>query len=282
MMPWTNINHEAMKYREESLQKLVELIIEISSKPENLWFKDALLEKLVNLDTGPTISENSGFDSYFKLLKKQFKIKANNLYKDIPDKTLKSDLINDCVKMYWFQINNEVQSMFIQAFSQMENMLNFYVAKSNAFEKIEKNRNHYQHYFNEKFNVVCYNGFYSNSLPKQIVAVNIWSKLVFWAYDTKHSEFLISNSFNFSNLINIRNDNIHKDSISEKKSFGFVTTFKKEDYSAFSFYINILKEISKTLQNIESAVHVFPFEHTKITLAGPKIIGKIDLDKSQK
>jgi hypothetical protein len=115
-MPWTNINHEAMKYKKESLQKLVELIIVISSKPENQWFKDAILEKLINLHTGATFSENTGFDSFFKLLKRQFKIKANNLYKDIPDKNLKNDLINDCVKMYWFQINNEVQSMFIQAF----------------------------------------------------------------------------------------------------------------------------------------------------------------------
>ena len=148
-----------MNYKKESLEKLIVLIKEICESDENQWFKENLFLELGLIST-KSRSEND-FGSYFNLLKKQFKIKAKKLYENINDKDLKKQLINDCVKMYWYQVNNDVNQMFMYAFYQLENMLNHYINKSNCFNKIIKNKNFYTHTFNDKFIIICSKSFLS-------------------------------------------------------------------------------------------------------------------------
>jgi hypothetical protein len=272
-----------MSYKKENLEKLVLLIENICSSNDNKWFKEKLLIVL-NSETTITISTNEGdFGSYFKLLKKQFKIKANKFYENIKDTKLKNQLVTDCIKMYWFQVNNDVNQLFVFAFFQMENMLNYYAHNSNCFEKITSNKNYYSHYFNEKFSISASLSFLNtDNTPKPISKINIWPKIVYWAYDTGRVDFLQKQTSNFSNLINIRNENNHRNSENialEKFGLDFV---RVNDFSSFGFYINILKEIIKSLENINIQVESKSFQTTKVKLVGPKILGKIDLDNNKK
>jgi hypothetical protein len=249
--PWKNISLKNMKYKKESLDKLLQLINQICQDDENTWFREQLVELLLKPPLMFSELEKDGFGSFFKLLKKQFKIKATYLYRNIPEKKLKSELIIDCTKMYWFQVNNDIQGMFIQAFYQMENMLNYYLINSNAFDKIIKSPSHYEYHYSDKFSVICKHGFFSSDKFVPIEKVTIWSKIVYWSVESENSDFLKNQHRNFSNLVNVRNDYIHKNSITPKKSEFVVSKFTFDDYSAFGFVINILKQIVGTLIDID-------------------------------
>jgi hypothetical protein len=267
-----------MRYKKESLEKLILLIEEICHDDQNKWFKELLLNKI--LFDGDFLEENSSpqFGAYFRLLKKQFRLKANKLYSDIKDKKLKCELVEDCIKMYWYQINNDVDQLFLHAFYQMENLLNFYAYKSNAHTKIETNKDFYTHYFNENFIVSAYSSFFNkDETIKPIDKVTIWPKIVYWAYDSERVEYLKKNNSHFYNLINVRNETSHRNSVNIKSEQNSVEFIRLNDFSAFGYYMNILKEIIESLHKINIRVEKKSFSPTKVTLTGPKIIGKIDL-----
>lgn len=267
-----------MGYKKESLEKLIFLIEEICNDEQNHWFKEALFKRIVLGEELLSGNSNPEFGAYFKLLKKQFRLKASKLYAEIKDIKLKNDLIGDCIKMYWFQVNNDVDQLFLHAFYQMENLLNYYAHKSNAFEKIKTNKDFYSHYFSETFTVSGYSNFFnSDNTPKDLDKVHIWGKIVFWAYDSNRVEYLKSNNPQFYQLIKIRNRNSHRNSTSIKSDEYSTEIIRVSDYSAFGFYMNILKEILKSVADINTSIEKKSFEATKVVLPGPKIIGKIDL-----
>jgi hypothetical protein len=269
-----------MPYKKENLEKLILLLDQICADKENNWFKEKLLSQLIGNIPDTNNEQSIGFESYFKLLRKQFRIKANKLYENIKEKQLKHQLVSDCMQMYWHQINNDIHQLFVSAFFQMENMLNYYVSYANCYQKISANRNYYAHSFSEKFSVACSISFFEkDNTEKSLIKVNIWGKLVFWAYDTMNIEFLKKQSNNFSNMINIRNNYIHKSSEENKPENYNIELLRLNDYSSFGYYINLLKEIAKTLDNINTVVDKKEYKETGIELPGVKVIGKIDLDK---
>jgi len=248
-----------MNYKKESLEKLIVLIKEICESDENQWFKEKLFLELGLISTNSG-SENN-FGSYFNLLKKQFKIKAKKLYENINDKDLKKQLINDCVKMYWYQVNNDVNQMFVYAFYQLENMLNYYIKKSDCFSKIINNRNFYTLTVKEKFIVNCSLSFLGKEdEPKEVEKINIWAKIVYWGFDNNKSEFVKLHNQKIFNLISIRNLNSHRDSkqfFNEQQINGHkrtIDSIRLNDYSSFGYYMNILREIIKSLEIIDGKV----------------------------
>jgi hypothetical protein len=179
--------------------------------------------------------------------------------------------------MYWYQINNDVNQLFVYAFFQMENMLNYYASHSNCYEKIKLNKDYYTHTFSENFIISCSSTFLNkDDSAKSITKVNIWSKLIYWAYDTNNIEFLKKQGNNFSNLINVRNNFIHKSAEKNKPENFAIDYVRQSDYTYFGYYINLLKEIVKTLENISGKVEKKGFIETNIILPGPNILGKID------
>jgi hypothetical protein len=272
-----------MPYKKENLEKLLVLIKQICDEKDNDWFKEKLIGQLIINSPENKNETSNGFESYFKLLKKQFRIKANKFYENITDKQLKAQLVNDCVQMYWYQVNNDVNQLFVYAFFQMENMLNYYATHSNCYEKIKSNKNYYTHVFNENFIVSCKSSFLdSEDNHKPIIKINIWGKLIFWAYDTNNIEYLKNQNNNFSNLINIRNSFIHKMTQEHKMENYSLDYVRYNDFSGFGFYTNILKEIMKTLTKISTDVKKREFKETKIELPGLNVKGKIDVDSFKK
>lgn len=265
-----------MKYNKETLEKLLLLIEEICNDKDNDWFTKELNQKF------GTSSKFEDFPGFLLFLKKSYKVKAKEFYKNINDKSLKNELIKDNVEMQWYQTTHDVERFLLFTFYQVENLLNYYCINSDAFSKIQKDKNKYQHSFGPKFSIVCHDCFFDRKTgePKPIEKVSpIYSKIVFWMYDSDRMNWYKSNHKNMSNLINIRNKTSHRSSTSQPnenvlKTIEFLT---RQDFSSLSFYINILRELVKSIDEIGKVkVAIQPLEKES-TSKGLKILGKIEL-----
>lgn len=256
------------KYSKESLEKLLDLIDEICKDEENLWFKEKLGKNNI-----------SDFPSYFKLLKKQYKIKGENFYKKIEKGKLRNQLISDFSEMMWFQNINNINRFLLFLFYQYENMINFYCIKSNAYDKIESNKNYFIHQFNPTFTVICVDSFFKNEIRNPIEKVNIWAKTIFWILDSKNIDWEKNNHNNISNLIQTRNQNSHRNTFSNgMENLTAIEMLVKSDFSSLSFYINILKKLIETINTINPNEKINDNKTLSELpkLKGLKILGTID------
>ena len=247
-----------MAYKKESLEKLLNLISELIKEPENEWFKEKLINQLgINPSSSSVDFNNPSFESYFTLLKKQLKLKANYFYRSVNDKMLKKQLTQDYVKMYWYQINNDVLEMFIQAFFQMESMLNWYATNKNGHQKIKENPSFYTYTVNtngKEFSIKCYNDFFDRSNNEiSISKVSILAKIIFWAADTDNIEFYRHNYPQFTDLIKVRNENIHRNQSIKPVSEKVYKQYIKSDISKFGFYTKVLAKIAEYI-NVPSEI----------------------------
>lgn len=255
-----------------SLEKLLHLIYELCTLEENKWFKDTLSSKF---------SSNTGFEnfpSFIKHQKNQFRLKGKSFYLIISDPKLKKELIEDYMEMSWYQSINNLNRFMLFAFYQMENLLNYYISISNAFEKINANKNYYTHQYASNFTVLVYDGFFYKEEMKSIESINIWSKLTFWMIDSNNKEWEKLNHRNIGNLISIRNANSHRSSNSNNEYVeNTIEILRKSDFSSLSFYINVLKGILESYKTVDPTVKIFENKMERQKLPGLKIVGKIDL-----
>ena len=232
------------KYNKENLEKLLKLIKEISSDPDNLWFKKKLSKDL-NKDFG---FEN--FPEFVKFQKKTFRIKGNNFYSQIKNNQIKNDLLKDYIEMCWYQSMNNMNRFMLFTFYQMENLLNFYCTNENCYEKLEKSPKEYIIDYGNNFIINCHKSFIKyDSKRIDIEKVTIWAKIVFWAIDSKLIHWEKQNHTSFSNLINIRNIESHRNSLNQNlRAEKTIQLLKTSDFSSLGFYIGILKKIKTTIK----------------------------------
>lgn len=268
-----------MNYNKESLSKLLLLIDEIGAKPENSWFKEVLTQKF----GGASGSSFDDFPTFLMHLKKNYKLKATEFYKNIHDKKLKKELVKDNVEMQWYQATHDVERFLLFTFYQVENLLNYYCIKADAYDKIEKDKNRYQHSFG--FTVICYDNFFNKNSGSTIPIekVNpIYAKIAFWLVNSTRTGWYksYSNSYNMSDLIKTRNLISHRSSTSEPDAniLKRIESLRRKDFSSLSFYINILKEIVKSIAELsDNSVTIHPAEVVHSQKTRLKIVGKIDL-----
>lgn len=267
-----------MVYKRESLEKLLDLIKEICSDEENKWFREKLISDLLDSKT-----KSVDFREYFLLLKKQLRLKGNHLYKDIKDAELKRQLLDDYVKMNWYQINNDMKLAIVYAFFQMENMLNYYIQKSNAYHKIESKKEFYKYSPNEKFDVNCYKNFFDGKHKKEVNNITIWPKIIYWACDENKIDYIRNHTSTFSNLIKVRNEENHRNTMRASETQNTIDYLKNGDFSEFSFYTNILKTIYKSCIKIDGKiVEKGNINEMNKPKKGLTVVGKIDLSKIPK
>lgn len=268
-----------MSNNKDTLQKLLLLISDISEDPKNLWFKEEL-HKIYGIPKPPAFND---FPTFLKHLKRNYKIKAKEFYKNIKDQKLKNELVKDNVEMQWHQTSHDVERFLLFTFYQIENLLNYYCIKTDCHTKIEKDKNRFQHSFGP-IHIVCADNFFDNRTgeKKAISKVTpIYAKIAYWLINSNRVNWYSSSSYNMSNLIKIRNKINHRSSSSpiDKNILETLELLKKQDFSSLSFYINILKEIVKTINEIgKEAISIEPIEQ-KHSRNGLKIKGKIDLSQ---
>lgn len=229
--------------KKENLEQLLDFIEEICNKDEFQWFKISLLNNL-STDNG---FEN--FPEFIKYQKKQFKLKANIFYKNITDSKLKNQLVNDYIEMSWYQSINRTERFLLFVFYQVENLLNYYIKKSNAHIKIKSNRSKYFIEYSKSFKVDSYKSFINYKGENiSINKINIWAKITYWVIDSNSIVWEKSNHSTISNLINVRNNQSHRNSQNENKNVDNILLFhKKADFSSLGFYIQVIKKIYETI-----------------------------------
>lgn len=236
-----------MMYSKESLNKLLLLIYEISEDPQHSWFKEELDRKF---GSSPAAFED--FPSFLLHLKRNYRLKAKEFYKDVKDPKLKVQLVKDNVEMQWYQASHDIERFLLFAFYQVENLLNYYCTTSGAFDKIRNNPSHYEHSYSENFHVSCSKYFLGSTKIEKVNS--IWAKLTFWLKDANRIKWYSKGrNSNIWDLINVRNKVSHRNSQAapNENVENQLEILQREDFSRLGFYIAILKEIRESFNEID-------------------------------
>jgi len=229
------------------LTTLIDFVTEIANQKGNEWFKNDLINNLGgnNYSTFETSAE-----LFIRTLRKTFNKKSRDFYKIISDQRLNIELTADFKEMLWYKTTNNIERQYLFIYYQIENMLNHYIMMNDAFTKISKESDKHIIKFSEKFSVNCKAYFFdNNNQPRELNKIgSIWAKLVFWAVDTKNEIWLIDKKTNFDQIVNLRNDNSHRNS-SELNNYvqNTIDILKKSDDGNHSYVITILKKIKSTI-----------------------------------
>lgn len=232
-----------MKEKEE-IKKLLRLFGQKLQRPENKW----MLEEISHYFSPLT------WDAFVRLQRNNAKKKARQYYKDIKHEALRRELINDHALMLWYKSINELEHFFVHANYQIENMLNYYISKTNAYRKIDNNARYYLRTIhspmsNYKIDIDCLIYFFnkndkSPNLPSNINS--LWAKLLYWSLDNFGNHDFISKQFSsLDAIIKIRNECNHANYERAKSTCNY--WYNLEDDSQLAFIQLILKTIRNSI-----------------------------------
>lgn len=237
-----------MGQNKEELKKLLSFIATLAEQPGNEEFV-AGLRALVGL--GQTSLHNDAeLSSYLRLQRERFRKKARRYYKDIKDETLRNQLVDDHAWMLWYRSVDEVVSYFNHVNLQIENIVNFYLSTIDVHSQILANPTAFMYQVqvspnnNYTVNIDCNKDFFRNTssgLSKISYAKvkSLWSKIWAWAICTGNTQLVMAQASNIASIINIRNDNNHRDSKVSSASSEYWKNL--EDDANYGFIIMILK-----------------------------------------
>jgi hypothetical protein len=240
-----------MKYKKESLEKLL-LLIDIISKGEgNEWFNEILQDRFQIYNTQKSDNFITA-ESFIRLQRKIIKTKAIEYYKSIEDLKLQNELIKDFQEMLWFKVLNQIDKQYLFTYYQIENMINHFIIKNKAHDKIKVDSNRHTIKFTDKFEVKSALYFFKDSKPIEIDKISsIWAKLVFWAVETKNESWIKDKSikYHLDNIINIRNMKSHRNSNGEYGiQLSYIEQIKKGDDSNYSYLLSILYKLKMSIK----------------------------------
>lgn len=111
-----------MKYKKENLTKLLKLVEEISSQPENEWFKNDLKKKVT---ANSSINNSSTIDEIYEYcIKLIIKDHAEKFYADFKLLGIKERLIEDFIRMEKFRRDDNFEDFCLAAYQQLESIIN--------------------------------------------------------------------------------------------------------------------------------------------------------------
>lgn len=241
-----------MGQNKEELNKLLSFIEALTRQPGNEEFV-AGLRALVG--TEQTLLRNDDeLSSYLRLQRERFRKKARRYYKDIKDDTLRNQLVDDHAWMLWYRSVDDVVSYFNYVNLQIENIVNFYLSNIDIHSQILANPTAFMCNLqvNPKYivNIDCNKDFFRNTsagllnIPYTKVKT-LWSKIWAWAICTGNTKLVTTQASNIASIINIRNDNNHRDSKVSSSSSEYWKNL--EDDANYGFIIMILKAFRNSI-----------------------------------
>lgn len=112
-----------MKYKKETLNKLLKLISEIADIKENEWFKRELVLKFP--ESGSEILASTQIDEIYEhCLRKIIQEHAINFYSDFKLTSIKQKLIEDFIRMEKFRREGNFEDFCLAVFQQIEGVVN--------------------------------------------------------------------------------------------------------------------------------------------------------------
>jgi hypothetical protein len=152
--------------------------------------------------------------------------------------------------MLWYRSVDDVVSYFNYVNLQIENIVNFYLSNIDIHSQILANPAAFicnlQVSPNSKYtiNIDCNKDFFRNtssglSKISYTKVKSLWSKIWAWAICTGNTQLVLAQASNIASIINIRNDNNHRDSKVSSASSEYWKNL--EDDANYGFIIMILK-----------------------------------------
>lgn len=242
-----------------NLNKLIEFVQEISAQPDNTWFRNELLARLI-YKSNNTESEPTGFSDIvenIELIRKYLTLDVIPIidYSEIENEVIRNQLFRDSIEMAKYRlgkINNTISfdEFCRYAHLQAEELINyFYIQNFNT--KIERILDFLKSYGN-------YN---PNRIPENLNHIDYSFKLkAFVSYAGLNSK--TKNNLEFLNKI--RNELSHRNSLQKEKDDEILRQFEIIGFSPTKFVLmndypanekNIYFQgkyiISKRMQNFE-------------------------------
>ena len=244
-----------MAQNREHLEKLLQFLDSLIKEPGNEWFVEELAKKVVKQQPAEGIypSEDNNLSTFLSLQHNKIRRKARTYYKNIKDKKLRTQLVNDHALMIWYKSIYEVEKYFVHVNYQIENMLNYYLAHTDFHSKVQASPASYSKDvsnpstdFHMSIDVYSYAFSKYEGKPISIEKISsLWAKLLYWAIDSESFQFLSNQLGNFSAIINIRNQTNH--SYYGRQSSASVYWKNLEDDMNYAFIGAIIKYMRDTI-----------------------------------
>ena len=201
----------------EKLEKLVNLVVELTNKQGNEWIIDSILEKKGSKKTDLNSSSKELKQIYEHCLKKIIVKQANDFYLNFKIIELKTRLINDFIRMETFRREDNFEDFCLALFQQIEAIVNFL-----STEDFKKSL------YNLKEDDVCKK---KNKNSNQFESHRLW-QLLFPFIKEEVKVDMINNKFHMP---------IIKWDISEKfRAILFEFYFDKKIHQYYDFYNKII------------------------------------------
>lgn len=238
-----------MGQNKEELRHLLAFIDTLVKQPGNEEFV-AGLRALVGVKYPEQECSDEQLNSFLRLQREKFRAKARRYYRNISNDNLRRQLVDDHAWMLWYKAVDDVVSYFNHVNLQIENIVNYYISEIDLHSKILADPISFTSKLvvNPKgtysIEIDCNKDFFkstSNGLSKVDYSKvkSLWSKIWVWGVCTGNTEFIKSQASNIASIINIRNDNNHRDS----KLVSSTSEYWKnlEDDANYGFILMILK-----------------------------------------
>lgn len=230
-----------MSYKKENLIKLLKLIEEISNQPENIWFKNNLINVFMKSSEAPNEFNQESLEAKINLIHKYLLIDVKNLIDySFFDEPSREQLFRDNLEMMRYQKGTPNHKINFGEFCryahlQAEEMINYFLNKISDSEigRIEL--------FIEQFS--------SNYAPykkaTEIHHINYTTKL--WAFKKATN---MSKTFDTLSFINdFRNELSHRNSFTIQNEDKELEYYEREGFVKSSIDFNKLSNKQRALYN---------------------------------
>lgn len=228
------------------LSHLLSCINTLVQEPGCDKFVDGL--KSIIVKKYPQRVSDSDLDSYLRYQRDKFKRKARRYYQNVSNPTLKSQLIEDHARMLWYKSVDDVHNYFTYVNLQIENIVNYYLSKVDVHQALKDSPDLYKQKIDigqKPMQINCVNDFIKCVDGKEVLVPytsvkSLWTKVWFWAVGHKKTDWVLSQTSNFTSIINIRNEKSHRDSQSTKPGSSRYW-MDMEDDQKYGFILKVLK-----------------------------------------
>lgn len=128
-----------MNYKKENLIKLLKLIDDISSQPDNYWFRDMLCQKLLSNNSN-SLSSPKFEEIYEHCIRKIIIEHAEKFYSDFKLLVVKDKLIEDFIRMEKFRRDDNFEDFCLAAYQQLELIISTLIISPEFWNYFRENK----------------------------------------------------------------------------------------------------------------------------------------------
>ena len=189
-----------MSENKQDLVKLLDFIIEISSTPNNNWFRKELVNKLVPLTASKSGNNPEISEIHEYCIKKILQDQAKMFYKDFNLPSINDELCNDYVRMEQYRREDNFEEFCMAMFQQIELIVNT-LSNNNIENYTRENWNTYLLSWIDKNDgsrkgKLLWQFIFNYKLSQEDLVKKINKPIIEWDFNEKYKSVLVYNYFN--------------------------------------------------------------------------------------